>query len=88
MALREGGVLVTLDMGGDPLKVTVRPNSVRFDDNQWHTVTVHRTVKEVSVTEGLNVLVTLLLLMIVIMKVTVLFVLLLLLLVLVLPLLL
>ncbi|XP_037774551.1 neurexin-3-like, partial [Penaeus monodon] len=54
VALREGGVLVTLDMGGDPLKVTVRPNSVRFDDNQWHTVTVHRTVKEVSVTEGLN----------------------------------
>ncbi|XP_042874196.1 neurexin-1-like isoform X2 [Penaeus japonicus] len=48
VALREGGVLVTLDMGGDPLKVTVRPNSVRFDDNQWHTVTVHRTVKEIN----------------------------------------
>ncbi|XP_066961792.1 neurexin 1 isoform X2 [Macrobrachium rosenbergii] len=48
VALREGGVLVTLDMGGDPLKVTVRPDKVRFDDNQWHTVTVHRTVKEIN----------------------------------------
>lgn len=48
MALREGGLLVTLDMGGDPLKVTVNPENVVFNDNQWHTVTVHRTVKEVS----------------------------------------
>ncbi|XP_042239810.1 neurexin-1-like isoform X1 [Homarus americanus] len=48
MALREGGVLVTLDMGGDPLKVTVRPDNVRFDDNQWHTVSVHRAVKEIN----------------------------------------
>ncbi|XP_071518617.1 neurexin 1 isoform X3 [Panulirus ornatus] len=48
IALREGGVLVTLDMGGDPLKVTVRPDNVRFDDNQWHTVSVHRTVKEIN----------------------------------------
>lgn len=47
MALREGGLLVTLDMGGDPLKVTVNPENVVFNDNQWHTVTVHRTVKEV-----------------------------------------
>ncbi|XP_045116786.1 neurexin-1-like isoform X2 [Portunus trituberculatus] len=48
IALREGGVLVTLDMGGDPLKVTVRPDNVRFDDNQWHRVSVHRTVKEIN----------------------------------------
>lgn len=48
IALREGGVLVTLDMGGDPLKVTVRPDNARFDDNEWHSVSVHRTVKEVS----------------------------------------
>ena len=48
VALKEGGLVVTLDMGGDPLEVVIRPDKVRFDDNQWHTVSVIRRVKEVS----------------------------------------
>ncbi|CAL4079401.1 unnamed protein product, partial [Meganyctiphanes norvegica] len=48
VALREGGVMVTVDMGGDPVKLQIRPDKVRFDDNQWHTLTLHRTVKEIS----------------------------------------
>ncbi|XP_076046488.1 neurexin 1 isoform X2 [Oratosquilla oratoria] len=48
VALKEGRVLVTVDMGGDPLEVNVRSDRVRFDDNQWHTISVHRRVKEIT----------------------------------------
>ena len=48
VALKGGGLLVTVDMGGDPLEVNLKPDKVRLDDNQWHTIVINRRVKEVS----------------------------------------
>ena len=47
VALKGGGLVVTVDMGGDPLEVVLKPDKIRLDDNQWHTVVINRRVKEV-----------------------------------------
>ena len=28
-------------------EMQIKPNKVRFDDNQWHKVSVHRRIQEV-----------------------------------------
>jgi leucine-rich repeat transmembrane neuronal protein 1/2 len=47
LALREGGVVLTMNLGNGKLEMQIKPNRVRFDDNQWHKLTVHRKVQEV-----------------------------------------
>lgn len=29
-------------------EMQIKPNKVRFDDNQWHKVSVHRKIQEVN----------------------------------------
>jgi neurexin len=48
LALRDGGVVLTMNLGNGKLEMQIKPHKVRFDDNQWHKVTVHRKVQEVS----------------------------------------
>lgn len=48
LALRDGGVVLTMNLGNGKLEMQIKPNRVRFDDNQWHKLTVHRKVQEVS----------------------------------------
>ncbi|XP_046687748.1 neurexin-3-like isoform X2 [Homalodisca vitripennis] len=37
-----------MSLGNGKLDVLIKPIRVRFDDNQWHKVTVHRRVQEIS----------------------------------------
>lgn len=46
--LKDGGVTLSMNLGNGKLDVQIKPNRVRFDDNQWHKLTVHRRVQEVS----------------------------------------
>ena len=48
LALRDGGIVLTVKLGSSTLEKVVKPTKVRFDDNQWHKVLVHRKVSEVS----------------------------------------
>ncbi|XP_067134301.1 neurexin 1-like isoform X3 [Centruroides vittatus] len=48
LSLRDGGIVLTVNLGSGSLEKTVRPAKVRFDDNQWHKVLVHRKVREIT----------------------------------------
>ncbi|XP_068083571.1 neurexin 1 [Anabrus simplex] len=50
LALKDGGVTLTMNLGNGKMEMQmqIKPNRVRFDDNQWHKVTVHRKVQEIS----------------------------------------
>ncbi|XP_064486129.1 neurexin 1-like [Ornithodoros turicata] len=48
LGLKDGGLLLSVSLGSGALEKTVRPARVRFDDNQWHRVVVHRKVREIS----------------------------------------
>lgn len=47
LALQDGGIILTMSLGTGKLEMNIKPNRVRFDDNQWHKLTVHRKVQEV-----------------------------------------
>ncbi|XP_076318595.1 neurexin 1-like [Tachypleus tridentatus] len=48
LSLRGGGIVLTVSLGSGSLERVVRPTKVRFDDNQWHKVLVHRKVREIT----------------------------------------
>ncbi|XP_075221682.1 neurexin 1-like [Lycorma delicatula] len=48
LALKEGGIILSMSLGNGKLDLQVKPNKIRFDDNQWHKVTVHRKIQEIS----------------------------------------
>ncbi|XP_024085653.1 neurexin-2 isoform X2 [Cimex lectularius] len=37
-----------MNLGNGKLDLQIKPKRVRFDDNQWHKLTVHRRVQEIS----------------------------------------
>ena len=47
VALKGGGIAVHTKLGSGHVEKIVRPSKVRFDDNQWHKVVIHRKVREV-----------------------------------------
>ena len=47
LTLRDGAVTLGINLGSGKLDVQIRPPKVRFDDNQWHKVTIHRKTQEV-----------------------------------------
>ncbi|KAG1696117.1 Neurexin-3 [Nymphon striatum] len=49
LAVKDGGVIVTMSLGPGTQEKTVKPSRVRFDDNQWHKITVHRKIQELSI---------------------------------------
>ena len=47
LTLRDGAVTLNTNLGSGKLDVQIRPPRVRFDDNQWHRVYIHRKAQEV-----------------------------------------
>ena len=47
LTLRDGAVTLNTNLGSGKLDVQIRPPRVRFDDNQWHRVNIHRKAQEV-----------------------------------------
>ena len=50
LALRDGGVSLTMGLANGKQEMHIKPSRVRFDDHQWHKVTVHRRIQEISPT--------------------------------------
>ena len=48
IALKDGGAAVSMTLAKGRLDLHIKPARVRFDDNQWHKIIVHRRVQEVS----------------------------------------
>ena len=48
LALKDGGVALTVALGTGKLDTAIDPDNVRFDDNMWHHVLVQRHSSEVS----------------------------------------
>ncbi|KAE8750773.1 hypothetical protein FOCC_FOCC002483 [Frankliniella occidentalis] len=48
LALKDGGVILSMNLSNGRVELSVKPNRVRFDDNAWHTVVVHRRVQVIS----------------------------------------
>lgn len=47
LALRDGGVSLTMGLANGKQEMHIKPARVRFDDHQWHKITVHRRIQEV-----------------------------------------
>ncbi|XP_014473358.1 PREDICTED: neurexin-1 isoform X1 [Dinoponera quadriceps] len=48
VSLRDGGAAVGMTLAKGRLDLHIKPTKVRFDDNQWHKISVHRKVQEIS----------------------------------------
>ncbi|XP_035732871.1 neurexin-1-like isoform X7 [Vespa mandarinia] len=48
VSLRDGGVAVGMTLAKGRLDLHIKPARIRFDDNQWHKIIVHRKVQEIS----------------------------------------
>ncbi len=48
VAIKDGGVALTVQLGTGKLDTAIKPSGVRFDDNRWHSVNVTRIAAEVS----------------------------------------
>ena len=48
LALKDGGIALTVALGTGKLDTAIGPDDVRFDDNVWHHVLVKRHSSEVS----------------------------------------
>ncbi|XP_035209808.1 neurexin-1-like [Stegodyphus dumicola] len=52
VALEKGGIAVHTKLGSGHVEKIVRPSKVRFDDNQWHKIVIHRKVREITRATG------------------------------------
>ncbi|XP_022254288.1 neurexin-1-like, partial [Limulus polyphemus] len=48
LELRDGSVVLMVNLGSGSLERVIRPARVRFDDNQWHKVVVHRKIRQIT----------------------------------------
>ncbi|XP_023287827.1 neurexin-3, partial [Orussus abietinus] len=48
VSLRDGGTAIGMTLANGRLDLHIKPLRVRFDDNQWHRIVVHRKVQEIS----------------------------------------
>ncbi|XP_053613214.1 neurexin 1-like isoform X1 [Plodia interpunctella] len=48
LAVRDGGVSLTMGLGNGKQEIHIKPVKTRFDDHQWHKLTVHRRVQEIT----------------------------------------
>ncbi|XP_043272551.1 neurexin-3 isoform X2 [Venturia canescens] len=48
ISLKDGGAAVGMTLANGRLDLHIKPARVRFDDNQWHKIIVHRRVQEIS----------------------------------------
>jgi hypothetical protein len=47
LALKDGGLALSVNLGNGRLDTGIQPPSVRFDDDNWHHVVVRRVAQEV-----------------------------------------
>lgn len=47
LAVRDGGVSLTMGLGNGKQEMHIKPARTRFDDHQWHKLVVHRKIQEV-----------------------------------------
>ncbi|XP_055944776.1 neurexin-1-like isoform X1 [Argiope bruennichi] len=52
VSLKGGGIAVHTKLGSGHVEKVVRPSKVRFDDNQWHKIVIHRKVREITRATG------------------------------------
>ncbi|GJQ66007.1 putative laminin G [Trypoxylus dichotomus] len=48
VAIKDGCLSLTMGLANGKQEMQIKPNKVRFDDNQWHKVSVHRRIQEIS----------------------------------------
>lgn len=48
VAIKDGCLSLTMGLANGKQEMQIKPNKVRFDDNQWHKVSIHRRIQEVS----------------------------------------
>ena len=48
LALSDGGVSLSINLGSGRLDTGISPTSVRFDDDRWHQVVIKREAQQVS----------------------------------------
>ncbi|XP_023027641.2 neurexin 1 isoform X2 [Leptinotarsa decemlineata] len=48
VAIKDGCLSLTMGLSNGKQEMQIKPNKVRFDDNQWHKVSVHRRIQEIS----------------------------------------
>ncbi|KAG7203255.1 hypothetical protein KM043_010353 [Ampulex compressa] len=48
VSLKDGGASVGMTLAKGRLDLHIKPARIRFDDNQWHKIIVHRKVQEIS----------------------------------------
>ncbi|XP_045465239.1 neurexin-1 isoform X1 [Harmonia axyridis] len=48
VAIKDGCLSLTMGLANGKQDMQIKPNKVRFDDNQWHKVSVHRRIQEIS----------------------------------------
>ncbi|XP_049877630.1 neurexin-1-like [Pectinophora gossypiella] len=48
LAVRDGGVSLTMGLGNGKQEMHIKPARTRFDDHQWHKLTVHRRIQEIT----------------------------------------
>ncbi|XP_061721601.1 neurexin 1 isoform X2 [Cydia pomonella] len=48
LAVRDGGVSLTMGLGNGKQEMHIKPSKTRFDDHQWHKLTVHRRIQEIT----------------------------------------
>ncbi|XP_067682449.1 neurexin 1-like isoform X4 [Haliotis asinina] len=52
VAVRDGGIIVTINLGSGAYEAEVRPSHVRFDDGRWHHLVVRREARELTRDKG------------------------------------
>ncbi|KAJ8308949.1 hypothetical protein KUTeg_013823 [Tegillarca granosa] len=48
VALKNGGIIVTVNLGSGGYQGEIRPDRLSFDDNQWHHLRVTRETREIK----------------------------------------
>ncbi|XP_050406301.1 neurexin-3 isoform X2 [Patella vulgata] len=48
VAMKDGGIILTINLGSGSYETEVRPGHVRFDDNRWHHLLIKREAREIS----------------------------------------
>ncbi|XP_050354318.1 neurexin-1 isoform X4 [Nymphalis io] len=48
LAVRDGGLSLTMGLGNGKQEMHIKPSKTRFDDHQWHKLTVRRRIQEIT----------------------------------------
>jgi neurexin len=54
LAIKDGGVSLSINLGNGRLDTGIRKEKVRFDDDVWHHVVISRVAQQVNYSIGLG----------------------------------